>query len=90
MREKRVGKSGRSTNRKIKKIDFSDIPEIDSNQMSMMKRVGRPPLGETTKQLIALRIEPRVVEELKELASKEGVGYQTLINQILERYLKAA
>jgi uncharacterized protein (DUF4415 family) len=69
-------------------IDFSEIPEATGKQLKAMKRVGRPPLGDATKQLIALRLEPGVIEQLKVLAEKEGMGYQTLINEILQRYLK--
>lgn len=69
-------------------INFSEIPEATGKQLKAMKRVGRPPLGDATKQLIALRLEPGVIEQLKTLAEKEGMGYQTLINEILQRYLK--
>jgi len=69
-------------------IDFSEISELGGKQLKSMKRVGRPPLGRATKQLIALRLEPGVIEQLKALAEKEGMGYQTLINEVLQRYLK--
>jgi uncharacterized protein (DUF4415 family) len=69
-------------------INFSDIPELSDTQLKSMRRVGRPPLGKATKQLIALRLEPQMIEQLRSLADKEGIGYQTLINDILQGYLK--
>lgn len=69
-------------------IDFSDIPELSNSQLKSMKRVGRPPLGKATKQLIALRLEPQLIEQLRSRAEKDGIGYQTLINEILQNYLK--
>ena len=69
-------------------IDYSEIPELSDKQLKSMKRVGRPPLGEATKQLIALRLEPQMIERLRSLADKEGIGYQTLINEVLQSYLK--
>jgi predicted DNA binding CopG/RHH family protein len=68
-------------------IDYSDIPEQTDEQLKAFKRVGRPPFGEFSKQMIAIRIEPRLIDALKALAQKEGIGYQTLINVILESYL---
>lgn len=62
--------------------------ELSDEQLKSMKRVGRPPIGLATKQLIALRLEPKLIEQLKSLAQSEGIGYQTLINQILQDYLE--
>ncbi len=52
-----------------------------------MKRVGRPPLGDATKLLIAVRIEPKILDALRKLARRSGKGYQTLIHDILENYV---
>ncbi len=67
-------------------IDFSDIPELSDEQLSRMKRVGRPPLGSTNRQIIAIRIDPEVLEKIRKAASKTGKGYQTLINEILAKF----
>jgi len=85
-----AAKSAKPMHQRDSQIDFSDIPELSENQLKSMKRVGRPPLGNATKQLIALRLEPQMIERLRTLADKEGIGYQTLINEILQRYLKKA
>ena len=73
---------------KPRRIDFSDIPEISNAQLRVMRRVGRPPLGETARRLIALRIDPRVLKAVKREAGERDIGYQTLINDILARHAK--
>jgi uncharacterized protein (DUF4415 family) len=85
-RGKRAKKSGRST--PGSRIDFSDIPELTEGQLGKMKRVGRPLLGGGKRQLIAIRIDPKVLEQLKAHANENGTGYQTLINEILGKYIK--
>jgi uncharacterized protein (DUF4415 family) len=51
-----------------------------------MRRVGRPTAGESPKLMIAIRLDPNLLERLKELAQKSKKGYQTLIQEILEDY----
>jgi uncharacterized protein (DUF4415 family) len=53
-----------------------------------MKRVGRPPIGEEARQLIAIRLDPRVLATLRKEAKRRGVGYQTLINEVLAKHAK--
>jgi len=84
VRGKRVAKKAKHTPNRA--IDFSDIPELSSEELSQMKRVGRPPLGTDARQLIAIRIDPEVLEKIRKAASKVGKGYQTLINEILAKY----
>lgn len=84
-RGKRAKKKGASTARKI---NFSAIPELSIAQLKSMRRVGRPPLGEAARQLIAIRIDPGVLRKLQERAKGIGIGYQTLINNVLGKYIK--
>ncbi len=65
-------------------IDFSDIPESTDAELNRARRVGRPRSGEA-KQLIAIRIHPRLLAKLRRLAQQEAKPYQTLINDILEQ-----
>jgi uncharacterized protein (DUF4415 family) len=68
-------------------IDFSDIPEATDDQLRQARRarrVGRPVTG-NAKQLIAIRISPRVLAKLRRLADKQSKPYQTYIHEILER-----
>lgn len=85
---RRAAKRKRPTARP-RKIDFSDIPELSDAQLRAMRRVGRPPLGESARQLIAIRIDPRVLMKVKKEAGRRDVGYQTLINDILAKHAKS-
>jgi uncharacterized protein (DUF4415 family) len=53
-----------------------------------MRRVGRPPLGARARQLIAIRLDPTVLEAFRKQARRRGVGYQTLINAVLARHVR--
>src|SRR5262245_708656 len=68
-------------------IDFSDIPEASSKQLRTMRRVGRPPLGAEARQLIAIRIDPRVLVALRQEARRRGLRYQSLINDLLAKHV---
>lgn len=82
----RAGVSGRRTP-KTARIDFSDIPDSSAAQLRAMRRVGRPLLGDRARQLIAIRVDPGVLEEFRKQARRRGVGYQTLINEVLARHV---
>ena len=85
VRGARAGASGRRTRQKI---DYSDIPESSSEQLKAMRRVGRPPLGNEPKRLIAIRVDPRVLESFRKEARRRRVGYQTLINEVLAQHTR--
>ena len=80
----RVAASVRRTRRKI---DFSDIPDSSPEQLRAMRRVGRPPLGDHARQLIAIRVDPGVLDEFRKEARRRRVGYQTLINDVLAQHV---
>lgn len=88
--------SARLANRKEKsaikkqRIDYSDIPSLSDKQLASMRRVGRPPLGEEPRQLIAIRLDVRVLRWLKSLAAKRRVPYQSLINELLAGEMRKA
>lgn len=65
-------------------IDFSDIPEATNEELKRMRRVGRPRSG-LAKQLIAIRLSPRLLDQLRNMAEKQGKPYQTLIHELLEK-----
>jgi predicted DNA binding CopG/RHH family protein len=69
------------------KIDFSDIPESTDEELKRARRVGRPRTGHA-KQLIAIRIAPRLLAQLRRLAAKQDKPYQTLIHELLEKAAK--
>ena len=51
-----------------------------------MRRVGRPLLGDEPRQLIAIRVDARVLDQFRKEARPRRVGYQTLINEVLARH----
>ena len=65
-------------------LDLSDVPEATDEQLQRARRVGRPATGKA-KQLIAIRIAPRLLSQLRRLAAKQSKPYQTLIHELLER-----
>jgi uncharacterized protein (DUF4415 family) len=75
---------------RLKKIDYSDIPELSKKQLSRMRRVGRPTLGDEPRKLIAIRLDPRVLAWLRKTAEKKGLPYQSLVNEILAEQMKKA
>jgi uncharacterized protein (DUF4415 family) len=53
-----------------------------------MRRVGRPPLGEEPRQLIAIRVDLDVLERFRKEARRRRISYQTLINEVLARHAR--
>ncbi len=74
--------------RTARRIDDSDIPESSPDQLETMRRVGRPPLGDEPRRLIAIRVDPRVLESFRKEARRRHVGYQTLINEVLAEHIR--
>ena len=85
-RGERIGRKERRT--RTRKIDYSDIPEASTEQLRTMRRVGRPPIGKQARQLIAIRLDPRVIDEFRKEAKRRNLGYQTLINEVLAKHVK--
>lgn len=52
-----------------------------------MRRVGRPSLGTSARQLIAIRLDPDVLKRFRAEAKRRNVGYQTLINRVLAKHV---
>jgi predicted DNA binding CopG/RHH family protein len=86
-RDKRAVKSARHIS--DRRIDFSDIPESTDVELSRARRVGRPRTG-NAKQLIAIRISPRLLAQLRRMAARQDKPYQTLIHELLEKVAKDA
>lgn len=91
---KRSGSSARgarvaaNARRTARRIDYSDIPESSPEQLGVMRRVGRPPLGNEPRQLIAIRVDPDVLDRFRKEARRRRVGYQTLINEVLAQHVR--
>jgi uncharacterized protein (DUF4415 family) len=84
----RGGRVAANARRTARKIDYSDIPESSPQQLTGMRRVGRPPLGDEPRQLIAIRVDPGVLDQFRREARRRRVGYQTLINEVLARHVR--
>jgi predicted DNA binding CopG/RHH family protein len=82
LRAGRARKSAKPTQNE--RIDFADIPESTDEELRRARRVGRPKTG-NAKQLIAIRISPRLLAQLRRLAEKRDKPYQTLIHELLEK-----
>lgn len=84
----RAVRAGGSAQRAARRVDFSDIPEASATQLGAMRRVGRPPLGETARQLIAIRLDAKVLAQFRKEARRRRVGYQTLSNEVLAEHVR--
>lgn len=91
MRKKRSASSahGKRASRSVghipdSRIDFSDIPEATDEELKSMRRVGRPK-SDSAKQLIAIRMSPRLLDQLRRMAARQGKPYQTLIHELLKK-----
>ncbi len=84
---RRVARSVRPT--QDSRLDFSDIPESTDEELKRAKRVGRPATG-NAKQLIAIRMHPRLLLSLRKMAVRRSKPYQTFIHELLEKAVKNA
>ena len=85
-RGRTAGKPQRT--RRPSAIDYSDIPELSGPQLQGMRRVGRPPLGDRARQLVAIRLDADVLIRFRKEASRRNIGYQTLINEVLAKFAR--
>ena len=84
----RGGRAAANARRTAQRIDYSDIPEASPEQLKTMRRVGRPPLGDEPRRLIAIRVDPNVLESFRKEARRRRVGYQTVINEVLAEHIR--
>jgi len=81
--------------RDIERFD-KDSELWDSRQLGASMEHARPASDEEDKavdeamglQLLSFRIQKSVIEQLKQLAQIEGIGYQPLMRQVLTRYVR--
>ncbi len=87
VRDKRTGKNVRHI--PDDQIDFSDIPQSTDAELRSARKVGRPKTGQA-KQLIAIRIDPKLLFHIRKIASKKHKPYQTFIHELLEEAMEEA
>lgn len=80
-------KRAQRTARRRKPIDYADIRASTPAQLAAFCRVGRPSIGDQARQLIAIRLNARVLAEFRKEAKRRKVGYQTLINDVLAKHV---
>lgn len=84
---------GRRTRRSVAsipdaRIDYSDIPPLSDRQLGVMKPLGRPLIGSSPRKMVSVRLDPDVLEKLKQEAKRVGKPYQSLINEVLSRFVR--
>ena len=84
----RGGRAAANARHTGRRINYSDIPEASPEQLKGMRRVGRPPIGDEPRRLIAIRVDPSVLESFRKEARRRRVGYQTLINEVLAEHIR--
>jgi uncharacterized protein (DUF4415 family) len=87
-RRERTAKKGQ--NIKPKKVGYSEIPALSDKQISQMRRVGRPTVGDEPRRLIAIRLDVKVLSWSRKTAEKKGLPYQSLVNEILAEEMRKA
>ena len=87
VRGKRAAKNARPV--PDARIDFSDAPESTDEELKRARRVGRPKSAHA-KQLIAIRIDPRLLARLRRLARGRQKPYQTFIHELLDQAARKA
>jgi uncharacterized protein (DUF4415 family) len=78
----------------IQPHEYEEAPELTPEQLAAadvydggkLIRRGRPPLGERPKQAVKLRLSPDVLDYFR----GTGKGWQTRINETLERHVNRA
>ena len=65
----RGGRAAANARRTARRIDYSDTPEASPEQLKAMRRVGRPPLGDEPRRLIAILVDPSVLESFRKEAA---------------------
>jgi len=55
-----------------------------------MRRIGRPTVGDEPRKLIAICLDAKVLSWLRKTAEKEGLPYQSLVNEILAGEMRKA
>lgn len=81
--------------KKVKEFPFETARRITSEEVQAGRKMiektlgikrrsrGRPPKGAEKFRPVSIRLHPKALEWAKKEAKRRGVGYQTVINEIL-------
>jgi uncharacterized protein (DUF4415 family) len=97
-------RSGATITRRIRSVYFltaSKVPTLTDPKCSglqfnrfsvrgLVRRVGRPTVGDEPRKLIAIRLDAKVLGWLRKTAKKKGLPYQSLVNEILAGEMRKA
>ena len=85
-RAKRTAKNVRSIS--DDEIDYSDIPPLTDEQLKNARRLFDPSHGDA-KQLVALRLSPKLIDRIRKMADLQKKPYQVFIHELLENATKS-
>ena len=70
--------------RRISSVEVRAAKKAIEDKLDVKRRPrGRPPKGDEKFQPVSIRIHPKALEWAKKEAKRRGVGYQTVINEVL-------
>ena len=81
--------------KRAKEFPFEDARRVTVGEVRAAKKAieeklgvkrrsrGRPPKGDDKFKPVSIRLHPRVIEWARTEAKRRGVGYQTVINEVL-------
>lgn len=71
--------------------NFNTVQELDIQDADFVyqRKVATPDehMSKLGLQAISIRLQPDLIQDLKTIAQHNGIGYQTLIKQILHRFV---
>lgn len=67
--------------------NWSEVGDDDANVTSVPKDEGDRIRDSLELQMISIRLQRRLIEDLKFIATAHGIGYQPLIRDILSRFV---
>ena len=81
--------------KKVKEFPFESARRVSAKEVRSARRAieaklgvkrpsrGRPPKGKDKFHPVSIRLHPKALEWAKREAKRRGVGYQTIINEVL-------
>jgi hypothetical protein len=74
----------------VKKIDFSNIPELSDKQLSRMRRVGRPTVGDEPRKPHRDSFRCKGLGVVAQDCREEGIALSVACHEILAKEMRKA
>jgi uncharacterized protein (DUF4415 family) len=83
--------------KKVKEFPFEAARRVTASEVQAARKAiearlgkkrpvrGRPPKGPEKYQAVSIRLNPKVIAWAKKEGKRRGIGYQTVINEVLVR-----